>query len=442
MTLVRRIMGLVLLLTVLLLSGCAMSTVDQLYEPPRRSAQEQELQKAIDLAMPGLEYCAPLSGENQQTVQMADLDGDGQQEYLLFARGTGEKPLQILIFQAQEESYVLMHRLESLGSAFELVEYMEMDGQPGQELVVGRQVSNQLPRSLTVYTFREGDAQQLLNVNYAKFLSCDLDADQCWELMVVEHGAENSASGTVVRYSYEDGSMERSREVSLSESAQNIKRIMSGCLYGGVPAVYVASAVDESAIITDVFAMKNGIFANISASNESGTSVQTLRNYYVYAEDIDKDGILELPSLISMVPNGDVKRGERQHLIRWYAMDIRGGEVDKAFTFHDLSAGWYLKLEPQWAARITVSQESGCYSFYLWNEVFDQTQKLFTIEHFTGAVREDAVKDQGGFILHRGEESLYAAWLEPAAEDAGVTQESLMDAFHLILRDWKTGETE
>ena len=65
-----------LLLAALALSGC-MVTVDQMYSPPKRSAAYEDLQNAIDEAMVGMEYASPLSGENRQTVQIADLNGDG-----------------------------------------------------------------------------------------------------------------------------------------------------------------------------------------------------------------------------------------------------------------------------------------------------------------------------------------------------------------------------
>ena len=83
----------------LLLSGCSMRTAEQLYSPPKRSADYDNLQSAIDGAMSELSYCAPLSGENQQPVQMADLDGDGEQEYLLFAKSAQKRPLHILVFR-------------------------------------------------------------------------------------------------------------------------------------------------------------------------------------------------------------------------------------------------------------------------------------------------------------------------------------------------------
>ena len=60
-----------------ILGGCAMVTVEEMYAPPKRSPEYQDLQRAIDSAMTDMEYASPLSGENRQTVQMADLNGDG-----------------------------------------------------------------------------------------------------------------------------------------------------------------------------------------------------------------------------------------------------------------------------------------------------------------------------------------------------------------------------
>ena len=66
-----------LILASLLLTGCALQTVDEMYALPKRSKEYDSLQSAIDSAMYGLSYSAPVSGENQQTVQMADFPAGG-----------------------------------------------------------------------------------------------------------------------------------------------------------------------------------------------------------------------------------------------------------------------------------------------------------------------------------------------------------------------------
>ena len=429
------------LLAALLLSGCAMVTVDQMYSPPKRSAEYEDLQRAIDSAMTGLSYSSPLSGENRQTVQMADLNGDGTDEYLLFAKDTSENPMKILIFSRDDEGCRLAETIESRGSDFDLVEYVDLDGKPGLELVVGRRVSEVILRAASVYSFADGEASQLMSVSYSKIVSADLDADGIMELLVITSGESDEDNAIAALYDYQDGAISRTHEASLSESSDHIKRIMVGKLHNGVPAVYVASSVADSAIITDVFALKNGRFTNISFSNDSGTSVQTLRNYYVYADDIDSDGILELPSLIDMKPVENTWMASNQKLIRWYAMTINGKEVDKMYTFHNFDGGWYLQLDQFLTPRISVVQQGSSFVFYLWDENFQDAEVLMTIYALTGHDREETAAEQGCYVLYKAEGVLYAVKTETIAMELGLIPELLAESFHPIQVDWKNGET-
>ena len=429
-------------LAALLLSGCGMRTVDQMYALPKRSEGYQELQSAIDGAMTGMEYSAPNSGDNQQTVQMADLNGDGRDEYLVFARDSAEKPMHILIFRQDAAGRIkLMETIESSGSAFEQVVYVDIDDAPGCEMVVGRLLSDRVLRSVSVYTFANGYAEQLLTTGYSHFLTCDLDQNGSSELMVIQPGQTNARRGVAMLYSYGSGRMDRSREVQISESSDNIKRIMTGTLQDNSPAIFVASSVNEKSIITDIFALRGQEFTNVSFSYEAGTSVQTLRNYYVYADDVDEDGVMELPSLITMKAIPGSSYTDRQYLIRWYALDSSGGETDKFYSFHNFAGGWYLQLDSLWAKQLTVTQQGSTHIFSVWNEDRTEAAPVFTVYSLTGSDRDTQATEPNLFTLYRTEGVVYAAKLEMASGVYGVTQEQLINSFRLIHQDWKTGET-
>ena len=437
----RRIKLICLLLVAVLLTGCTMPTVEQMYKLPKRSEDYNNLQSAIDHTMGGLEYCAPLAGEHQQTVQMADLDGDGEQEYLLFAKGSSDRPLRILVFRNIDGAFVHVDTIESNGSAFDRVEYVQMDGRGGVELIFGRQVSDQVLRRVSVYTFTNGTAEQLITVNYTKFLAVDLNADGLGELFVLRPGQTDTDHGVAELYGIEKGMMERSNEVDMSGPVDKLKRILIGKLHDGQPAVYVASTVGDTALITDVFARVDGLLSNVSLSNESGTSVQTMRNYYVYADDIDNDGVVELPATINMFPLGEARSTDRHDLIRWYAMTADGGEVDKMFTYHNFVGGWYMQLEGSVVSKLAVMRVGNGYEFYLWDEETSSTRKLMTVFALTGQNREEQALAEERFVLHKTDSTVYAASLEEIALEYAITQDSVIRSFHLIQQDWKTGET-
>ena len=431
------------LLASLLFTGCAMRTVEDMYALPKRSELDSRFQSAIDIAMVGLSYSAPQSGENQQSLQMADLDGDGIDEYLIFAKGNSENPLHVLIFrQTEDGGCILEEVIQSDGTAFEQVEYVQFDDAPGCEIVIGRRISEQVLRSVSVYSFTEEGAQlQLLN-GYTKFLTCDLDENGRRELMVFRPGEAENDRGMAVLYGYGDGHIQRSVETGLSSDPTDIRRITQGRLHDGTPAVYVASTVDESAIVTDIFALKENRLTNVSFSGTAETSISTLRNYYVYAEDIDEDGILELPSVIDMKPVMLWQDDDQRSLLRWFSVDIDGWEFDKMYTYHNFVAGWYLGLNGDWATRVSVVRSDNTYTFYVWDEEMRHPAPVFSVYGLTGSLRDSEATEGGRFALHRTDGIVYAARLEESADLYGITQEELISSFRLIYQDWQTGELE
>lgn len=429
---------LAIVLLAALLGGCAMQTVDKLYCLPRRSQAYNDIQSAIDAAMGDRSYCAPTAGENRQTVQMVDLDGDGAAECLLFTKSASEeKPLQILIFHRAQERYELADTISCYGTAFDRVEYAQIDGKAGKELLVGCRISDQVPRAVSVYAFSSGKAERLVSANYTNYLCFDLNGDACDELFLLSAGNSPSGSGVAQVFGVEDGALVRYNEARMSEPVEALRRIVTGKLSDGHSAVYVASAVDERAIVTDVYAIVDGVFTNVSFSNESGTSVQTLRSYDIYADDIDNDGVVELPDPV-VLPEQTRETADEQYLIRWYAMAADGSETDRMYTFHNFSGGWYLELDRAWARKLTVSRRALALEFYLSG---DTAEKVFTIYTFTGEDREEQAAAGNRFVLYRSESATYAMELEAASGVMGLTREGLISAFHPIQQDWKTGET-
>ena len=111
-----------LVLLVLLLTGCYSFDSDSLYALPLRSEEYRALQSAVESALGSGSYSAPVSGDNPQPVQQMDLDGDGQEEVLVFCKMDGERPLRVLIFRREEERFTLVCTLDGDGTAFEVAQ--------------------------------------------------------------------------------------------------------------------------------------------------------------------------------------------------------------------------------------------------------------------------------------------------------------------------------
>lgn len=431
---------------VLTFCGCMARSTDDLYALPKQSEAYYDLQRAIDSVMTGdAAYCAPTAGTNQQAVQLADLDGDGQEEAIVFLRTSGEVPLKIHVFDRKGEEYASVAVIEGDGSSFESVEYADMDGNGAMELIFGRGISGQVLRCLSAYTWREDRMVELMTVNYSQFRMVDLNGDERKEVFLLRDEAEERG-GVAELYSYRDGRMEREREAGLSVGVSAVRRIISGFVSPGVPAVFVASTFDETSIITDIFALREQSFQNISASGETGLSTQTVRNYNAYATDIDNDGLIELPTLVAL-PSQDPEAGT-DWIIDWYNLYPDGARQVKLSTFHNHSAGWYLELPGQWHGSITVShteeEANGVQglTFSRWKDRASRPEKIFTVFAFTGEDREALAVQDGRFLLAKKGETAYSVSMGTGTWAKQLSQEDLTAMFRFIQVNWNTGEIQ
>jgi hypothetical protein len=444
MTLKKFIPVLAACIMALTFCGCFAGSTDDLYALPRQSEEYYDLQRAIENVMSAdMSYSAPVAGSNQQAVQLADLDGDGQDEAVVFLKTSGEVPLKIHVFDRVGEEYLSLAVIEGDGSAFETVEYADLDGNPGAELIFGRRVGDQVLRSLSAYTWRDGHMVELLAANYSHFRTVDLNGDDRKDIFVLRDRSEGR-TGVSELYVWRDGHMEREGESRLSVELNAIKRIISGYMCPGVRAIFVASTYNETSIITDIFAFRDGTFQNVSASGETGLSTQTVRNYDAYASDIDNDGNIELPSLVALP--SQTAESASYFVIDWYNHYPDGARQVKMSTFHNNTAGWYLELPGHWHGKLTVSrteeEANGVQglTFSQWKGRDTKPEKIFTIYAFTGDNRETQAVADGRFILAKKGETVYAASMGTGSWAKQLSQEEMTAMFRFIQVNWNTGE--
>jgi hypothetical protein len=442
-------LAVLMLMLCMSMTGCFFKAADELYCLPEQSEEYNDLQRAINQVMVQLDasYAAPVSGSNQQAVQLADLDGDGNEEAVAFLKTEGNRPLKLVIFQKQDESYTQIAMLESDGSNFSSVEYLQIDGQDGLEVLVGRQIGEQVPQSMGVYALQNGRMVELMSTTYQEYTTADLDLNGMSDIVILSYDAEER-NGVVERYCWRDGQLERDPEVLMSNSVDAVKRIITGYLQPGVPAVFVASVYQDTSILTDIFAVQNDTMINVTAQTEDNVPAPTVRNYFVYATDIDDDGLMELPDP-QKLPYFGADGESENYIIHWYNMELNGQRTDKLTTYHNYSSGWYLLLPDWWENQLTVTrgnelEESVGYIFSKWESIEEPTEEVFTLYEFSGYDRQEIVQDLGEDLVVVGEkgEVIYAAKLAEGTLASQITDDQLKSWFHFISVDWNTGEVQ
>ena len=440
----KRLISAALLLATVLVSGCVLEPAENLYAVPKQPESYYNLQSAIEAVMPaGASYSPPVTGENQQAVQLNDLDGDGEDEALLYWKTDGEAPLVLTVFSKQDGEFRAVAEARGAGNAFDQVFYAELDDRPGNEIVLGRQVSENVTQILNAYSLRDGALVELFSASYSNFSIASL-SDSGEKGVFLLYQDADATNGTAEFYLWSDGQMVRQREAQMSAPAGAVRRILAGNMCKGVPAVFVASAYGEDSLVTDAFGFRDGSFVNFVRLDDTDTGVKTVRDYYVYGCDIDHDGLMELPRLTAMRETDD-PGSKNQSLIRWYNLLPDGQTQDKLVTYHDYAGGWYAVIPERWLSALAVNQTAvsggGKKTVFLYVGTAGQTP-LFSVLTAAAAPSEELLADGRWQQLLQKGDTVILGRLEDDAQRFLLSGETLRSMVNAIAVDWKTGETD
>ena len=437
-----------LLLACLLLAGCQMdSTVEELFTLPRLPTEYTTLSRQLDqLLSEGYEYMAPTSGRNIQSLQMVDIDGDGRDEALAFFRlSNGEKPLKIYVFHPREDSYELASIIESSGTAIDSIYYEDLTGDGRKELIVGWKISSDV-QTVTVYDMRPGPVQ-LMQSTYTRLSFQELNGDGIPSLLLLRTNSDNQPVAEFC--SWQEGALSVSHRCTLSSTMAELSqqgRVKSGVLQDGTPALFVTGVEESAWMVTDILTVKNGELVNILLSDVTGVSSEIAPFSSLYPEDINGDGITEVPHPEPIPDWGNVG-GDPCRRIDWYTYTSDGTKAAVVSTYHSVEDGWYLRLPDVWKDQILITRTAGTeevtVTFSYRGDSGEPPQDVLRITKLTGSGREARATRGGRVILGRLPEIIYTAELLDAkgSWEYGLTEDEVREAFSLITTEWSAGDS-
>ena len=444
----RKAVGLLALLLCLGgLTGCVFGSVDEMYALPKSSESYVNLQATINQEKGSAEYIAPLSGENRQTIQLVDVDGDGSQEAVAFFRdAAAEQPLQIVIFkQDDREAYQVYARIEGIGSEIESIDYLDLCGDTGCDILVSWQVSASV-HTLVGYTIAGGEPMEILRSGYGRYLAADLDKDGREELVLAQSENGSPARWRLEYYDGRESHMEMLSAAPLSEGATDICAWSSGSLADETPGLFVTSYFGKDVLITDVLCVDEGGLRNLSLHSGKRSSENTCHYYSgVFPADMNGDGITEVP-VSREVPAYGGSTADSFWWLDWIAYRS-DGSGDQVLTTCHSGDGWYLELPEEWTGDFSMCrQESSAtgvrsvtFARGLDTEETDP-QPFLTICTLTGSDRGELARQDGWFILYTDSNTICTGEFLPGW-DCGLDQDGLESRFHHSTGGWSHGST-
>ena len=215
---------------------------------------------------------------------MSDLDGDGEDEAVVFTLTSGKTPLKVYILDRQDDRYVTVGEIEGAGSSFDSVTYVQLDGQGGNEIILGRQVNDQTLRSLSVHRLENGQTETMFNANYSNYLLSDLDDDGNEDIFLLRFSVAGQA-GTAELIRYSNGGLTGEGELPVSVTGSGLHGLESGILSANHSAVFVSGVLDDGSTVSDAYLLLEDTFRRISSKEYLGLSTPAVKGYNIFATD-------------------------------------------------------------------------------------------------------------------------------------------------------------
>ncbi len=411
------------------LSGCYSGGIDQYFSLPQPAEEYLQLQQLIDQEIAaGSEYAAPLRGNYRQSVQLADLDNDGVDEALVFFRDK-DGNLKIIIFIVVGREYRQVLTIQGEGRSIGSIDFADMNADGKPDLIVAWQIAAGM-NLLSVYSLVNWTGELLLSTDSTEFLAGDLNSDGRQELLVIR----GVISGAYVAdmYTCPPEREPQATSAALSSGINALRRLRLGELSDGTPCLLVESAMDNGDLVSDLLVSREGSLINLTMNRSTGVS-ETRRSYsLIYSQDIDGDGVIEVPHPQQLYSQG----GEVFWSIAWYRYDSYGRASTAMTTYHCVSDGWFLVLPQGWEIGLTVRREDSVpgeravvISRIGTDGVVHDLVKFYTI---TGENRIDRARIENRHVLLEEPATIYAAELL----DPGVDLAGIQSRFFRIYSEW------
>ncbi|MBE6972668.1 MAG: hypothetical protein E7440_02155 [Ruminococcaceae bacterium] len=439
-----------------LLSGCFPWSAEDSYKLPRPPKDYENLMQAVaqtkrELA---LEYSAtvedvpPSAGDNTSTVQLLDMDGDGEQETAVtFFRILGaDMPVRLYFYTLQEDGrYVLSNVIQGEGDSVYAVYYADLDGARDpltqkhcKEVVVSWRMGSGADY-LGVYALEaeQMQAQTLIMTAYQTYRLVDLDRDGLTELAVARINQELT-SGEVALHDWNAAGVATVSSAALSAGISAIGQMKADYLTDLIPALYITGELAAGGKVTDVLAVCNGELTNLTVDPETGVSRELVTGLREMAPaDVNSDYISEIARPRQLPAYGTAVN---TWLMDWVQYDARGRAKEICTTYHNTADGWYLIIPDHWRNRLTIYRNDSVSGqravvFALWQGAEKEPLPFLSIYKLTGASRSTRADSGNRFILAEDSSAVYAATFYNTW-NCGLDENGLLENFRLIVSSW------
>ncbi len=440
-----------LLLSVILLllcSGCSLNffSVESLMSPPSQSGKNGEVEAAFKklMAEKNIQLRTPQSGDYQTAFVLFDINGDAQEEAIVFYTDSSiDTSVRMSFMECINDTWMISSDVKGAGSGIYDLSFSDMDNDGIYEIFVGWSLFDaKTAKIVSIYEVSTGEKgvftlNTLGNEYYNSKSITDFNGDDKDDLVLVYLDDTGEAQKSYFRCFSLSQSNEfvKYSDVKIDGNISSVSKIQFDIVSSGsepCKRIFIDCIKNEASMFTEMLYWDyEALKAVRGVKNPSST---TLRNSKIYCSDIDDDGLLEIPSNTKLYGDENLLTVKKANISYTFTM------LEWVNTFGDKSEGTIKTLfNPidSYLYRVTRVNDVTVYydaldvslKFCLWdNEEELVKDELFSI-YFSDENDKTSIK---GKRLFKSENGTFYYEITPYGENFGITDEGVKSSFIII----------
>ncbi|RKD21556.1 hypothetical protein SAMN02745883_01075 [Caminicella sporogenes DSM 14501] len=419
----KKIIGLMIMASLAsVFTACGLNNdAKDLMKPPELSINQEEVKDLVKEKLgSNAKLISPKRGENNSAIQFVDLDNDKKDEVLVLYRLENDKyPLRGLILTQQGDDWKIDEGIKGIGYDFDSILFKDITGDGNLEIVVSWDIGEErINKGLSVYKYENGNSVEMFNDSYEAFAVDDIDNDKKAEIFLVKLNKDEIKSKGKL-YKYVDKKIKLVDEVDMDGGIGVHYSVKVGMASKDKKGIFLDATVGAHSSITELIVMENGKLKNVFYNEETESVDATFRSYGSVSEDIDNDGIIEIPLLREPATYENASMAEIPWITSWYKWDGKDGLKFNGEGYFNILGGYYFSFPEKWDKRITLkhieSDENKSGRDELIFSYVDKNGekcKLFTIEVFNKKDWEGNLEKDKYVEIDSEADKIYAVSIE------------------------------
>lgn len=340
-----------------LLTGCELGVaagIDGIVASPKLTDEQSAIHRTLVESV-GKEITLkyPKNGVNRSAYLIADIDSESTDEALVFYQITnassGDGGVRVNVMDKDSQGqWQSVFDLAGKGSDVDKAYVSTLGKDKQKSIIIGYSSLSMDGKSLQISRYDgENFTPAVYEDTYSIMEILDIDKDGYKEIVTINNNTSTtSATASIIKNV--DGTIQKTSSVNLSADTISFSKSTVGLVDEETPAVFVDCVKSTGELTTEVITYKYNKLQNLLMQIPDKLSTKTTRPAGYYSQDINGDGIIEIPVTEVMTGHENLPDDEKLYMTSWLNYKDYY-KLEKNFTgYYSISDGYQFVFPKRW----------------------------------------------------------------------------------------------